>query len=187
MSSLAKLPDPYRVTYADWLRFPEDGRLYEIFAGELYVSPPPTTRHQRIARNLGFLLDSYLRQSSRGEILYAPTGVKLAEEDVLEPDLIVVLSEHAGRVQEACIVGPPDLVVEILSPGSAGRDLGVKRRLYESNGVPEYWIVDPVKSTVEVLALAAGSYRRAGLYHRDETFDSPSLAGLSILLSEVFP
>jgi Uma2 family endonuclease len=177
------LPGIYRLTFADWLRFPDDGRLYEILEGELYVTPPPGIEHQRISRNL---LLAFSRYSLKGEVLYAPVGVRLSDEDVLEPDLVLVLREHANRIGAQVIEGAPDIVVEILSPGTARRDLGPKREKYRDAGVPEYWIVDPASSSVEVLSLRDGAYVRHGLFRRNETLRSSLLPELEIALAEVF-
>jgi Uma2 family endonuclease len=187
MSPSAPVPATYRLTFEDWLRFPDDGKLYEILGGELFASPPPTLRHQRIGRKLLRFIDRYLEESSRGEIFYSQTGVRLSEEDVVEPDLVVVLSEHSDRAgDDAYIAGAPDLVVEILSPGTAGRDLRGKRTLYERSGVPEYWIVDPVSATIQVLALVGDAYREAALYRRGDTLVSPLLPGLEIPVAQIF-
>jgi Uma2 family endonuclease len=186
MSPAAAIPETYRVTFEDWLRFPDDGRLYEILDGELYVSPTPNTRHQRIASDLHFWLYRHLREGGLGTVLPAPTGVRLAEDSVPEPDLVVILAAHSFRIEEAAVVGPPDLVVEILSPGTAGRDLGPKRALYERSGVPEYWIVDPQQASVEVLSLEGGAYVRAGLNRRADRLVSRLLVGLEIPLEQVF-
>jgi Uma2 family endonuclease len=187
VSTSVQLPDAYRLAYADWLQFPEDdGRLYEIVHGELLVSPTPSVAHQRISRRLVVLIDGYLAKTGSGEVFHAPTGVRLRDDVVLEPDLVVVLREHADRIAEQAIEGAPDLVVEILSPGTAGRDLGIKRDAFAEAGIPEYWIVDPDAETIEVLALSGDGYRRAGRYGRGETLRSPGLATLAIDLSDVF-
>jgi len=187
MSPTAHVPATYRVTFEDWLRYPDDGKLYEVIEGELYVSPPPTFRHQRISRKLLRAIDTYFGERSSGEVFYAPAGVRLSDETVVEPDLVGILREHSNQIlEERYFDGAPDLVVEILSPGTAGRDLGAKRTLYERAGVPEYWIVDPVAATIQVLALEGGSFREAGLYRRNETLVSPLLPGLEIPLSKVF-
>jgi Uma2 family endonuclease len=177
------LPGIYRLTFADWLRFPDDGRLYEILEGELYVTPPPSIEHQRISRNL---LLNISRHFSKGEVLYAPVGVRLSDEDVLEPDLVVVLREHADRIGAQVIEGTPDLIVEILSPGTARRDLGPKREKYREAGVPEYWIVDPASSSIEVLALRDGAYVRHGLFRKHEVLRSLLLPEIEIALAQVF-
>jgi Uma2 family endonuclease len=186
MSLTAPVPASYRLTFEDWLRFPDDGKLYEVIGGELFVGPSPTWRHQLIGTELLFRLRTYLGPGSRGRVASAPAGVRLSDEDVVEPDLVVILEEHRERIDESSVAGTPDLVVEILSPGTAGRDLRVKRALYERSGIPEYWIVDPVAETIQVLALAEGSYREAGLYQRGDTLLSLLLPGLEIPLSEVF-
>ena len=181
------VPAAYSLNYEDWLQFPDDGRLYELIDGELYVSPPPSIRHQRISRELGFVLLTYLRRTGKGELLYAPVGVRLARDSVLEPDILVVLHEHASQVGEQVIEGPPDLVVEILSPETARRDLGVKREKYRATGVPEYWIVDPVHAAIEVLVLENGDYVRYGLFGVADTLRSRVLSDLEISLAEVLP
>ena len=181
------LPHAYRVTYDDWLRTPDDGHRYEILGGEFYVSPPPNLLHQRISKNLFLKLSRHLEETATGEVFYAPVGVRLSDQDVVEPDLVVVLQENRHRIGTQAIEGPPDLVVEILSPGTAGRDLGPKRTLFERGGVPEYWIVDPEAATVEVLSLQDGTYRRLGLFGQGEQLRSWRLAGLEMAIAEVFP
>lgn len=184
--STVTLPGVYRLTYADWLRLPDDGYRYEIIDGELFVTPTPSIRHQRISRELGSRLREVLRWTGGGEMFFAPTGVRLGEDVVIEPDLLVVLTEHRARIGEQVIDGPPDLVVEVLSPGSARRDLVAKRELYARFGVPEYWIVDSEASSIEVLVVDRGSYTRAGFFRRADTLVSPLLPDLSIVLAEVF-
>jgi Uma2 family endonuclease len=84
------------------------------------------------------------------------------------------------------IEGPPDIIVEILSPGSAKRDLSAKRAVYQAAGVPEYWIVDPESAAIEVLALERGAYVRATLLRSEDILRSRLLAGLEIPLSTIF-
>lgn len=187
MEAHAALPGPYRLTYDDWLAFPDDGRLYEILDGALLMTPAPCIDHQRISRDIEYRLVELLRRERAGEVLDAPVGVRLAYDTVLEPDLVVVLTPNAHRVGAQVIDGPPDLVVEVLSPGTAGRDLGPKRAAYEGAGVPEYWIVDPETRSVEVLELHRGRFQRAGLYREGDTLRSPLLPGLELPLGEVFP
>lgn len=186
MAPPAPVPATYRLTFEDWLRFPDDGNLYEIIEGELYVGPPPIWRHQLIATELHFRLRAYLGMGSRGRIA-AEAGIRLSNEDVVKPDLVVFLEEHRERIDEAAAAaGTPDLVAEILSPGTAGRDLRDKRALYERSGIPEYWIVDPVAETIQVLVLAGDAYREAALYRRGDTLVSSLLPGLEIPVAEIF-
>jgi Uma2 family endonuclease len=179
-------PAAYLLTAEDWLQLPDDGKRYEILGGDLYVTPPPGIGHQRIAGNLYSFLRDFLA-GGRGEVLFAPVGVRLSAHDVPEPDLVVVLAENAGRVQDQWIEGPPDLVVEVLSPGTASRDLKTKRATYESSGIPEYWIVDTKAGLIEVLALEGERYARFGLFGRGEVLRSKRLAGLEIPVTSVLP
>lgn len=183
----ATLPGVYKLTFRDWLKYPDDGKLYELIGGELHVTPAPSVRHQVISGNLFALLREAVTDAGLGRVLYAPVGVMLSDEDVVEPDLVVVLAEHAERIGRQTIEGPPDLVVEILSPGSAGRDLTTKRALYARFGIPEYWIVDPESDSVEVLTLKEEAYSRDGLYRAADTLRSPLLETLEISVRDLFP
>jgi Uma2 family endonuclease len=181
------VPSAYLLTYDDWLRMSEDdGRLYELIDGEFFVTPSPNILHQRVTRELGVRLANYLQRSGAGEVLFAPTGVRLDDASVLEPDLLVVLREHAAIVGTQVIEGPPDLVVEVLSPGTARRDIGLKREKYRSRRIREYWIVDPVNGNVEVLVLEDEADVLFGRFTRKSTLRSSVLPDLEISLADVF-
>ena len=140
-----------RITWQDVQQLPDDGNRYEAIGGELYVTPAPTIRHQRIAKRLLLALVEILEAPGHGELFFAPTGVEFpATEEGVQPDLLFVSKERRGIIAEPWIQGAPDLVVEILSPTTAHRDRGVKRKLYDRQGVSEYWIVDPDAEAVEV-------------------------------------
>jgi Uma2 family endonuclease len=185
MSAGIAVPLAYRLTISDWLESPEDRRC-ELIEGELHVVPPPAIRHQRVSRRLLGPLQAHVELNRLGEVFYSPTGVRFSDETAVEPDLTLVLAAHADRVREQWVEAPPDLVVEILSPGTARRDLVLKRELYQSSSVPEYWVVDPEAQTVEVLTLRAGRYERFGLFGRADRLRSALLPGLEIPLAEVF-
>ena len=140
-----------QITWQDVQQLPDDGNRYEAIGGELYVTPAPTIRHQRIAKRLLLALVEILEAPGHGELFFAPTGVEFpATEEGVQPDLLFVSKERRGIIAEPWIQGAPDLVVEILSPTTAHRDRGVKRKLYDRQGVSEYWIVDPDAEAVEV-------------------------------------
>lgn len=179
-------PAAYRLTYSDWLHMPDDGSSYELLGGDLFQTPPPKPEHQEISVVLLQYLIPHVRSTLRGRVFHAPLGVRLSEEDVPEPDLLVILERNLHRIGEQVIDGAPDLVVEILSPGTAGRDLGPKRDLYERHGVPEYWIVDPKARRIEVLVWTDGAYLSAGLYSIGDELRSALLPGLGIPIAEVF-
>ena len=152
------------LTFDDYLAFPDDGARHEIIAGRHYVSAAPYLDHQRISRRIQFQLYEQIELPGRGEVFNAPTAVQLSDHDVVEPDLLVVLAERDSYLSARKVEGPPDLVVEILSPSSERRDRELKLRLYERAGVGEYWIVDPIARQVvkyvrrETLLEPAGSF-----------------------------
>jgi Uma2 family endonuclease len=149
------------LTYADYAAIPEDGRRYELRDGELSVMPAPGTRHQGILRDLLGILNEHVKRGGLGVIFPAPVDCILADTTVLQPDLVFVDAARRAFVTERGIEGAPTLVVEILSPSTAGTDRTVKASLYARHGVPWYWIVDPEARTIEALALREGAYELA--------------------------
>lgn len=153
-------------TVAEVLALPYDGRRYELIDGRLYiwgtlvtgdgipgpselVTPSPSWVHQRAVLGLATRLRSYLGERRAGSVLIAPADVELGKGSVVEPDVFVVplVAGRAPRTwQEA---GRLLLAVEVLSPGTARHDRVTKRRLYQGQGVPEYWIVDVDARVVE--------------------------------------
>jgi len=146
-----------RWTYSEFARLPTSGSTrYEIIDDELVVTPSPGLRHQRIVTRLVVALYGFVEAHDLGEVFISPFDVLFAEGDYLEPDILFVRSDRADVVTDCGIEGPPDLVVEVLSPSTAARDRGIKLKRYRLYGVPEYWVVDPDEHTVEVWTLAAG-------------------------------
>ena len=139
------------ITWRAVQQMPDDGNRYEAIAGELHVTAAPTTRHARVSKRLQFALDRLLERPGRGEIFVAPFGVEFPTTgEGVQPDLLFVANERREIIGEDWIRGAPDLMVEIVSPTTEDRDRGIKRRLYERHGVPEYWIVDPEANFVDV-------------------------------------
>ncbi len=144
-----------QITWQDVQQLPDDGNRYEAIGGDLYVTPAPKVHHQRVSRQLVLALHRLLGEAGHGEVLFAPLGVEFpATGEGVQPDIIFVSSGHRGIIAEDWIRGAPDLVVEILSPTTASRDRGVKLKLYERQGVAEYWIVDSDAAAVEVWRFA---------------------------------
>ena len=140
-----------QITWDHVQQLPDDGNRYEAIAGELYVTPAPSVRHQAISLELVLELVRILVEPGHGRILAAPVGVRFpATGEGVQPDILFVSNERRGIVAPDELKGAPDLVVEILSPTTAGRDTGLKRILYERQGVAEYWIVDPDAEAVDV-------------------------------------
>jgi Uma2 family endonuclease len=153
-------------TYDDLPSLPDDGKRYEIFDGELVVSPSPLLRHQRALSNLNDVLRRELHHKRIAEVLCAPLDVILSPTKVVVPDIVVVRWERRSIFSKRAAEAAPDLVIEVLSPSNRKHDRVRKRRFYARNEIPEYWIVDPEEQTIEVLELVAGprSYRQHGWY-----------------------
>ncbi len=151
-----------QITWQDVQQAPEDGKRREAIGGELYVTAAPSLRHQRVAQRLERVLCRLLQDPGHGEVFRAPVGVEFpATGEGVQPDLLFASNRRSGILAEAWIKGAPDLVVEILSPTTEDRDRGLKRELYERQGVREYWIVDPEEDAVEVWRFeAAGEAAR---------------------------
>lgn len=145
-------------TYAEFARLPsEGGTRHEVVAGELVVTPAPGVRHQDVVTRLAVRLRTFVDAHRLGTVLAGPIDVLFGEGDYLEPDLVVVLEGSAHLLSDRGIEGPPELVVEVVSPSTAARDRGVKLERYRAYGVPEYWVVDPEGRRIEVWHFARGA------------------------------
>ena len=173
-------------TYADYCRTPDDER-YELLDGELVMVPAPNLGHQRVDAKLGWRLAQFVEERNLGEVFSAPCDVVLSETNVVQPDLLFVSNERAHILfNGANVRGAPDLVIEILSPSTTGRDRSLKRALYARYGVSEYWLVDPDARTVTVLLLDDGAFAEVSHYSAGQTLTSPTLAGFTANLDAIF-
>lgn len=173
-----------KCTYADFLKFPEDGNRHEVIGGEWFMTPPPTTDHQLVAGKIFRLLGNHAETRSLGIVLASPVGVMLSPHDVVQPDVLFIAARRASIRKKDCVRGAPDLVVEVTSPSTAGLDHGRKSELYGRSGVREYWIVDPFARTVEVRDF--GRVRRTSVFQEGQAFSSALLPGLDLRVSEIF-
>lgn len=163
------------LTYDDLAQLPDDGKRYELLEGELVVSPAPMRRHQRAVMELVLFL-ARARDAGYGDVYIAPFDVAFDPHNVTEPDLLFVRRERLDIITDTKVQGAPDLVVEVLSPSTADRDLRAKRQVYAKFRVPYYWIVDPEARTVQVLTLEPAGYR-----------PEPLLSGSAVLGCPLFP
>ena len=157
----------------------------ELIAGEIYMSPSPSSQHQSIAGNLYVALRSAARRARGEAVFIAPLDVHLPSGDIVQPDVMFVSAQRRGIVQE-WIRGAPDLLIEIVSPSHAERDRIVKRELYARNRVPEYWLVDGTTRTLERFVDDAGTYTAAGYYREGDTLETPLLPALQLPIVEIF-
>lgn len=168
---------PYRA--ADYEQL-EEGAPYELIRGRLIMSPSPTSLHQVILSCLDRTFAKF-EGTSRGLSLIAPMDVVFSEDTILQPDLLYVSEDRKAIVKEH-VMGPPNLVVEILSPATGRRDKTEKLDLYAKFGVPEYWIVDPATQHIEFLLLGSeGKY--VVEQQPDDQYRSPKLPEIEINLA----
>ncbi len=175
----------YRVR--DYMAIPDgDERRYELIDGELMLAPAPNTAHQLVAGRLYRILSDLAEELSLGTVFIAPYDVVLSESDVLQPDVLLISPEHLGIVGERNVQGAPDLVIEVLSPSTVDRDRMLKASSYLRFGVPEYWIVDPVDRTIEVLRAGQTEFETIRVYTQGTYVESPSIPGLKLDVEGVF-
>lgn len=173
-------------TYSDYKALPDDGRHYEIVNGVLLLMSSPNRSHQKTIGELFAYLRTHVQTTGLGEVYVAPFDVELAPDVVFQPDVLVVLNAGLEKVTEEGIIGAPDLVVEIASPSTAVFDRLTKYEKYALAGVPEYWIVNPEKRTVEVLVVEASGYHSLGIFQGQETLPSHILPGLPVHVEQFF-
>ncbi|MBI9107173.1 MAG: Uma2 family endonuclease [Spirochaetales bacterium] len=172
-----------KYTYEDYLLWPNDQR-WELIGGYAYLmSPAPTTSHQRLSRVLSIAVYNYI-EGKNCEAFCAPFDVKLAEDTVVQPDLLVICDK--SKIEERGCSGAPDLVVEILSDSTAYKDETEKRLLYERSGVREYWIINPGLPEVVSFVRGTAGFLKPEHLSRGETLKSEVLGGFELPLKKLF-
>jgi len=150
-------PPPGKMSYEEFLAWADEDTLAEWVDGEVVMYSPASGWHQDLVRFLASVLGTYVEVHQLGIVRFAPFQMKLKHGR--EPDLLFVATEHLSRLKETYLEGPADLVVEIVSPDSVGRDRGDKFYEYEAGGVPEYWLLDPQREWAEFYQLEGERYR----------------------------
>lgn len=176
-----------KLTYRDLIEMPNDGKRYELVAGEVYVTPSPNRKHQEALLNLAVALRDLIKRRGLGKLYVAPFDVVLDESNVLQPDLIFVRKERLSIITAANVSGAPDIAIEVLSPGTARFDRETKLQLYARAGVPELWYVEPEAEMIEVLNLTPErGYMLTLRASGEQRVTSAILEGLSLTAREVF-
>ena len=180
-----------KYTYGDYFATPE-GERWELIDGVLYhMAAAPNRKHQTASGNLFFLLSSQIRPGRLGLVYAAPFAVMLPDESTVEPDLLFVSAARRDIVTERACEGPPDLVVEILSPSNTRHDLERKRELYARHGIPMYLIVDADAESVRALTEPIvdgndGVYTQEVEYHAGDIMEISVIPGLRLAVSDIF-
>jgi Uma2 family endonuclease len=174
-------------TYADWQAIPDDGNRYEIIDGVLYMTTSPSFFHQWIIRRLDKYIGMPAEEQGLAFAATAPVGLFMPGVDPAQPDFVLVLKENAAIINDRHINGVPDVIVEVISPGSVAYDERVKLLAYASAGVPEYGIVNPKERTVSVYRLdARGRYAAARVFSEGDSFAFDCLPDLVVAVSDLF-
>ncbi len=180
------LEERVRFTYEDYLCLPDNGKRYQVIAGEVYMAPAPTPNHQDILGRLVVLLQTFVERHSLGKVYCVPCDVILSPEDIVQPDIFFISKERKHIITERNIQGAPDLVIEILSPATAKLDRTLKARLYERFGVKEYWLVDPEEKSVVICESKEGKFSLAQEVKREGKVSSKVLSHLELEVKDIF-
>ena len=177
----------HRLTYEEYLKTPEIKARFDIVDGVMTIAPTPTVAHQRILGKLFSKLHQFVSGQQLGEVLFAPVDVIIRREPLRtrQPDLLFVTNEHASILGDQ-VEGPPDLVVEILSPSNTRSDLEAKLSDYATLGVGECWLVSPEARSVEILGLTEGVWVRLGISGLGEQVRSRVLPELDLAVVQLF-
>lgn len=179
-------------SYNDYLQW-DEGR-WELIDGIVYdMAPAPSRQHQRVSGDLFALIHGQLAEGPC-EIYAAPFDVRLTDNDdmsddeivtVVQPDIVIVCDQN--KLDERGCVGAPDLVIEILSPATAAKDLKIKRDLYERHGIKEYLVVHPVDKIFMIYRPDKdGRYQKAAVFSGKDVITSTVVEGVGVNLEDVF-
>lgn len=178
-------------TYDDLLQL-DDEKRYELHDGELFEMPGPSLFHQLLLLELASRLREWCEKERAARIFLAPFDMMVAPKRVYQPDLALVFreryesGERIEREDGQCLLAPPDLIVEILSPGTSRRDRVTKLNAYASFGVTRYWLLSPDERTLQAFALEGGRYFLEAALTESDILQLPAFPNLQIALSDVF-
>lgn len=186
MENVARLEKKY--SYQDLLEM-DDENHYEIVNGELYLMSSPKVIHQLLVGELYRQIANYL-QGKKCKVFVAPLDVCFSKEtdfrkiwDVVEPDIIIVCDQK--KIEKRRIMGAPEVVMEVLSPGSKAHDRFIKFNLYQKEGIQEYWMIDPEERAIFPYRLnEKGIYTLAKVYSLEESVKIEQLENCEIILKE---
>ncbi|MFQ5613516.1 MAG: Uma2 family endonuclease [Anaerolineae bacterium] len=173
-----KAPPQGKITFEEFLAWADEDTHAEWEDGEVVMVSPASRRHQELVLWLSKVLGFYIEERDLGWLTNVPFLIQLhATRQGREPDLLFLKTENMHRLQETYLDGPADLVIEVVSPESVSRDRGSKFVEYESEGIPEYWLLDPTRQQAEFYRL--GGDNRYRLYPPDEegVYHSLSISG----------
>jgi len=171
---------------ARFLLLPE-GAPYQLINGELVITPAPIPVHQLIVMELALAMTLFVKKQQCGQVLTAPLDVYIDDDNILQPDILFISRDRENIIGKKMIESAPDLIVEVLSPGTARYDLEEKYQAYERGGVREYWIVDPEKQSIALFVLTEGRFIQQTIISDQKLVRSTVLPGFSVQAGSIFP
>jgi Uma2 family endonuclease len=179
----ARKQDGY--TYEDYLKLPDELRC-EIIDGEIYdMTPAPTTSHQDVTGTIYHFIRNHLDSKKLPcRVFVSPVDVVLSEKDIVQPDVVVVC--NGSKIQRRGIFGAPDVVFEVLSPGTELKDRKKKMELYAGTGVKECFLVNPDLQFLERHIVHEDGHKGIGVYHGKDVFMIDAI-GLELIVQDLFP
>ena len=177
------------LTYEDYVRLPQDGKIHEIIRGKHYNHPAPAVRHQLISSNIARIMSNFIFNNNLGFWLNAPCDVVLDKYNIVQPDHIFISKENEKIITAKNIKGTPDLIIEITSPNDPDYDKKTKFKLYERFKVPHYWIFDSEENRIYeyVLDRKKGKYKLRKVWEKGETFNPALFPNLKVKVNDFFP
>jgi Uma2 family endonuclease len=174
----SRIPPPGPVTFEEFLAWCDEDTHAEWVDGEIVMAPLPNTEHQMIRDFLVKVVGLYAEARELGPVVSSPYLMRLPNRPAgREPDLLFVTKDRIDRITRQLLDGPADLVAEIISAESIGRDRGEKFVEYEAAGVKEYWLIDPLRQQAEFYQLDDQGVYRAGALDADGSYHSIMLPG----------
>ncbi|AEE52843.1 Uma2 family endonuclease [Haliscomenobacter hydrossis] len=186
------LADP-KIEKVNWETFREleladdDLLIYELFDGEILKRSTPSLIHQAVCRELLTELDAYIEEKKLGEVFSAPVDLNLDEHNAFQPDLAFVSKERSFLIEDGDYIhGAPDMVIEIISPGTIKKDRVIKKDLCERFAIREYWLVDPLNKGIEIYIMQEDKYVLHDLQEISGKISSTVLTGFELDLGHIF-
>jgi Uma2 family endonuclease len=146
-------------TAMEVFRLLPEGTLCEVIENQLFMEPSPNDFHQGVSIDLATEMNVFVRKNQLGILRIAPYDVFLDEKNAFQPDILFISNENLKNNTLNGFYGAPDLVIEILSPSNEKHDLKDKKKIYERNGVKEYWIINPESKNAKGFELANGIFQ----------------------------
>ncbi len=174
------------LTFEDYARMtPPDSGNYELHNGKIILMPSPLFLHQNIITELLLLLGAFVKKNQLGKVVVAPMDVILTEHDTVQPDILFISKDRLNII-DGQVKGAPDLVVKILSEGNTAKEMSYKKHIFESTGVKEYWLINPVKKTVKQYKNEEGEFFPIHILDTEGVLESIVIEGFSFKIGDIF-